>query len=109
MKSEIRTTVGIVTTLDYLTEEIDKNHLYKDIAIIYLDFLLSNEINDRVKRPFYSFKLKYFDKYIRFFKSYNLIRSIVNANTFLINDELKGHTTIYQLSDPEAIEIHNSI
>jgi len=44
MKSEIRTTVGIVTTLDYLTEEIDKNHLYKDIAIIYLDFLLSNEV-----------------------------------------------------------------
>ena len=109
MKSKIKTTEGIIRTVGYLTDELEKNHLYQDIAIIYLDSLLSNEINERVERPFYSFKLKYFDKYIRFFKRYNLIRTVVNANTFSIDDELKGNTTIYKLSDPEAIEIYNSI
>ena len=109
MKSKIKTTEGIIRTVGYLTDELEKNHLYQDIAIIYLDSLLSNEINERVERPFFTFVLNEFDKYIRFFKRYNLISSVNNANTFLIDVELKGNTAIYTLSDPEAIEIYNSI
>ncbi len=104
----IKTTSGILESVNYLENELYRSRLNLETAIIYLDILVENAIDEIVERPLFAFKLPDFDKYISFFKCYNLIRGL-KSNTFSISDDLLGYSQDYSITDKEAIDIFKSI
>jgi len=105
MEKVIYTTEGIIQSLQYLEGELKKHRLDKETAVIYLHIIVKSSQNDKIVRPTFTYSLPEFDNYIRFFKRYNLIMALMDANTYSFTDELWGNLKEFHLSNQTNIEV----
>lgn len=107
MRDSINVNSGLAQSIEYLKGELKKFQLETDIAIIYLQYLVNKSVDEKFVRPTKSFSFPEFDKYLRFFKRYNLLFPLISSNTFSVSEELSGNSQSYQLTDETAISILN--
>lgn len=87
MKTVINTSQKVIESFDYLENELKKCNLNVPTAILYFKILLSKEDNEVIERPYFTFALEDFKKYINFFKRYNFLDRGSNINTFYLNPD----------------------
>lgn len=98
MRVEINTYAAVVKSFTYLEQELEKNSLDKETAILYFQILLDEEENEVIERPHFTFIFEGFDKYLRFFKQYNFIESGINRNVFKLSKNWKDARELYIVS-----------
>lgn len=107
MIDTIKVNSGVEESIHYLKGELIKQNLKKDIAVLYLQYLIDESDNYRIVRPIKSYSLPDFGNYLRFYKRYNLLFPLISSNTFSVSDELMGDLQNYELTDDVAISTLN--
>lgn len=91
----IYSTDKIDKCLNYLRSELIKHRLDQTFARIYLYAMFkSKNDNDVIYRPKWSYAISDFEKYLRFFKNYNLLHWNGSQSIFVLDEDLENPSSL---------------
>ncbi|HLV15610.1 MAG TPA: hypothetical protein VKY41_10540 [Xanthomarina sp.] len=101
MSIEINTYSKVLKSFSYLEKQLERANLNKAKAILYFQILLNIEQEGIIERPYFTYALEDYKRYLHFFKKYNFIQDALNANTFRLAKDWKDKRERYIVPIPE--------